>query len=759
MIGAKKKFFGIALLFVLGLVACGDDGSGTGAKNVDDAEANSVVDQSEVGGVCHIPQCDKSLEGRKILSRDVGKVYQCQSGSWTDSLGKGFAEKDFVDCFLNAMVLDSVATFDDLKNCTENKEGSLAVVGKNLVVCASKKWAELLGHVVSEANLPECEENGSLEYVLSKMAAYQCKDGLWYRGGKAVTPAQPESSSSGKSEESSSNKSGESSSSSKSVKSSASTEPPVDDGTKVRGMCMVSERDVTKGQEVKYSFYNLGGTVVSYSWTFDDGASESTSSAAAPEVSYTSGGTHRAKLVINKGRDSESDEIECMGVSVASVPVTGCVCTTDADGLILRGENPVQAVWSVSGCAGASPFTYQWGGGASGTSTSATGKTMEPGNYAPTVMVTNSDGGTMEPVCQTVPVAESVRGKCSVQGDVFHIDRISGIADDVSSITATLVSAVDEVSLEWAIEGYQQYRFNYDTYESEYYYDYSIRNYSKEVESGISTFAVYALVHAGDTVCTATKVSCAPSVSRVNKDESVTWGLQSQGWTEAGPSSYLWTFMDKDGDTISTSNLASPEFTASAYGKVKATLVLDKGLVSENRLVCSNLTVMESTVALTDSRDDQTYRIANIGSQVWMAENLNYDTLGSACFGNELDSCAKYGRLYSAGQAQTVCPEGWHLPSQAEFEELLGSVENDFDNLKAEEWGGEDTYGFSALPAGKNDVLAGEFTTWQFITGWWLQASSGSYSSPLYGVSDYSYHSGFTSDDSENGFSVRCVMD
>ncbi len=743
MIGTKKTIFGLALLFALGLAACGDDSSGTGAKDAEDTGEDSLVAQGEVDGVCHIPQCDKSLEGMKVLSRDIGIVYQCKSGAWIDSLDKGFAEKDFVSCFLDAIVLDSVAAFDDLKNCTVNKEGDLAAVGKNLVVCVSKQWTELSGQVVSEVDLPECKKNGSLTYVLSKMAAYQCKDGLWYRDGKAVTPAQPELSSS----------------SSKSVKSSASVEPPVDDGTKVRGMCIASERAVAKGQEVKYSFYNLGGTVVSYSWTFDGGASVSASSAAAPKVSYTSGGMHKAKLVINKGKKSQSDEIECIGVTVEAVPVTGCTCTTDADGLVLRGEKPAEAVWSVSGCAGASPFTYQWGGGATGTGKSASGKTMEPGNYAPSLTVTNSDGGTMEPVCQAVRVMESVRGKCSVSGSTFQIDRITGIADDVPSIATTLVSALDDVSLEWEIEGYEQSRWNYDTHELENYYDYSIRRYSVEVESGISIFSVYALVHAGDTVCTATKVSCAPSERRVDKDETVTWGLQYLGWTDAVPNSYLWTFTDKDGKTISTSRLASPEFTASTYGTVKATLVLDKGLVSENRLECSNLTVMKASEVLTDSRNDQTYRTVNIGSQVWMAENLNYAAEGSACFDNESDNCAKYGRLYSAEQAQTVCPEDWHLPSQTEFEELLESVGGNFENLKAEEWGGEDAYGFSALPAGKNDVIAGEFTTWQFITGWWLQRSSNSYGSPLYGVSDEEYYSGFTTDNSENGFSVRCVMD
>lgn len=82
-----------------------------------------------------------------------------------------------------------------------------------------------------------------------------------------------------------------------------------------------------------------------------------------------------------------------------------------------------------------------------------------------------------------------------------------------------------------------------------------------------------------------------------------------------------------------------------------------------------------------------------------MAENLNYETANSRCYNNKLDSCAKYGRLYtwtdamdSAGTFSTngkncgyerscsptypvrgICPEGWHLPSKTELETLISN--------------------------------------------------------------------------------------
>lgn len=110
-----------------------------------------------------------------------------------------------------------------------------------------------------------------------------------------------------------------------------------------------------------------------------------------------------------------------------------------------------------------------------------------------------------------------------------------------------------------------------------------------------------------------------------------------------------------------------------------------------------------------DLRDGQTYKTVKIGDQVWMAENLGHETTSSIC--GEKEFLTLFGCRYSWNEAKTVCPVGWHLPSQAEWNTLIEFVG---DSLTAEKilkatntWSnkghykdGTDDYGFTALPGG-----------------------------------------------------------
>ena len=159
---------------------------------------------------------------------------------------------------------------------------------------------------------------------------------------------------------------------------------------------------------------------------------------------------------------------------------------------------------------------------------------------------------------------------------------------------------------------------------------------------------------------------------------------------------------------------------------------------------CGSKTYDPSKV-FCDARDTAVYRYVQIGTQTWMAENLNYaypkagenatDSL-SFCYNNDTANCTTYGRLYTwatamdsaavfsddgkgcgykatctaADAVRGVCPEGWHLPNNEEWNALETYVaDNSSDGvgyaLKSKSgWenngNGSDAFGFGALPAG-----------------------------------------------------------
>lgn len=80
---------------------------------------------------------------------------------------------------------------------------------------------------------------------------------------------------------------------------------------------------------------------------------------------------------------------------------------------------------------------------------------------------------------------------------------------------------------------------------------------------------------------------------------------------------------------------------------------------------------LDNLMDYVDPRDGRVYKISIIGKNIWLAENLSYDALGSKVYDNKDANEKKYGRLYDFKTAQKACPPGWRLPSKQEYCNLI----------------------------------------------------------------------------------------
>jgi uncharacterized protein (TIGR02145 family) len=190
------------------------------------------------------------------------------------------------------------------------------------------------------------------------------------------------------------------------------------------------------------------------------------------------------------------------------------------------------------------------------------------------------------------------------------------------------------------------------------------------------------------------------------------------------------------------------------------------------------LSIVNCGTPFTDIRDNHVYPTVQIGSQCWMAENLNYgNQILSAghqrdncsaekyCYDDNPANCDNYGGYYQWDELmqyqetpgiQGLCPPGWHIPTEIDWNTLFSQfINNGFAGSPLKYSGYS---GFNVLLEGTKFLNK----TWNFMNFATYLWSSSPYTSSkawAHALNEYDpsvslYPSGRT-----NAFSVRCIKD
>jgi uncharacterized protein (TIGR02145 family) len=180
----------------------------------------------------------------------------------------------------------------------------------------------------------------------------------------------------------------------------------------------------------------------------------------------------------------------------------------------------------------------------------------------------------------------------------------------------------------------------------------------------------------------------------------------------------------------------------------------------------------------TDIRDNKVYQTVQIGSQCWMATNLNYGTILASsedqrdncvfekyCYNDNPVNCTNQGGLYQWDELmqyddtpgdQGFCPPDWHIPTENDWNTLFANyVSNAFAGSPLKYSGYS---GFNALLSGARHIDK----SWDFqgfATFLWSSSSYSGYKAWAHGMNDPDPSVSIYPASRANAFSVRCLHD
>jgi len=182
--------------------------------------------------------------------------------------------------------------------------------------------------------------------------------------------------------------------------------------------------------------------------------------------------------------------------------------------------------------------------------------------------------------------------------------------------------------------------------------------------------------------------------------------------------------------------------------------------------ICS-FTYGQEKGSFTDTRDGKVYKTVTIDEQVWMAENLAFQTeSGCWIYDNIKEYVTIHGYLYSWQAATKACPDGWHLPSMHDWwylsnylggDDVSGGKLKDSGTTtwKSPNTGATNSSGFTALSSGRSGDKNMEYLG--SMTFFWTNVDDDDVTSWCASLSSSASELSIYPTDKRDGYSVRCV--
>jgi uncharacterized protein (TIGR02145 family) len=276
------------------------------------------------------------------------------------------------------------------------------------------------------------------------------------------------------------------------------------------------------------------------------------------------------------------------------------------------------------------------------------------------------------------------------------------------------------------------------------------------------------IIMSGTLASTVTFAACFDTITAINAKSITLKGGIPLGGTYSGPGVNPLT-------GVFSPVLAGAGTHTITYAYTNAALCTS---LAHAHIINYPLSIVNCGSPVTDIRDNRAYPTVQIGTQCWLAANLNYGTILSSsqdqrdncvaekyCFNDNPVNCTNSGGLYQWDELmqfdetpadQGFCPPGWHIPTENDWSTLFGHYINSGFAGSPLKYSGYS--GFNALLSGVRNINKGWYFQ-GFATFFWSSDIRSSSKAWAQGMNDLDPSVSAYPSSRVNAFSVRCLKD